>query len=162
MLPVILLIICVIITPVGNLLLKSGMNECGSIAEAEGGVVQYYGNVFTKWQILLGGVVYIMSALMWMAVLGMMDITAAYPIFISGAFLIVTVAAAILFGEHLSVVRVIGIAIVIAGIFIVSVSVPRHTPPDSAASSPQLRAEVQDDYYSDPVQHNVDNEGQIG
>ncbi len=151
MIRIALLITCVIITPVGNLLLKSGMSECGSIAEADGGIVQYYAKVFTKWQILVGGVVYIISALMWLAVLGMMDITAAYPIFISGAFVIVTVAAAILFGEHLSVVRVLGIAIVIAGIFIVSLSVPRQTPPDGAASSPQLRAEVQDDYYSDPV-----------
>ena len=122
MLPVILLIICVIITPVGNLLLKSGMNECGSIAEAGGGVVQYYAKVFTKWQVLVGGVVYIMSALMWLAVLGMMDISAAYPVFVSGAFLIVTLAAIVLFHEHVNLARVLGILVVVLGILLVSQS----------------------------------------
>ena len=122
MIRIALLVACIIITPVGNLLLKAGMNECGSITEADVGVVHYYGQVFTKWQVLAGGVVYIMSALMWMAVLGMMDISAAYPIFIAGAFTIVTAAAIELLHEHVNAMRIIGIAVVILGILIVSQS----------------------------------------
>ena len=122
MIKIALLVACIIITPVGNLLLKAGMNECGSITEADVGVVHYYGQVFSKWQVLVGGVFYVMSALMWMAVLGMMDISAAYPIFVAGAFTLVTSAAIILLHEHVNTVRIIGIAVVIVGIFIVSQS----------------------------------------
>jgi len=119
---ILLLVSCTIITPVGNLLLKWGMNECGSITETNLGVVQYYLGVLSKPQVLVGAVIYIVSALLWLAVLGMMDISAAYPIFVSGAFLIVTVAAILLFQEHVNLVRIIGISVVLLGIFLISQS----------------------------------------
>jgi len=116
------LVSCTIITPVGNLLLKWGMNQCGSITDTNLGVVQYYLGVLSKPQVLVGAVIYIISALLWLAVLGMMDISAAYPIFVSGAFLIVTVAAILLFQEHVNLVRILGILVVLLGIFLVSQS----------------------------------------
>jgi len=119
---VLLLVSCTIITPVGNLLLKWGMNQCGSITDTNLGVVQYYLGVLSKPQVLVGAVIYIISALLWLAVLGMMDISAAYPIFVSGAFLIVTVAAILLFQEHVNLVRILGILVVLLGIFLVSQS----------------------------------------
>jgi len=119
---ILLLVGCTIITPVGNLLLKWGMNECGSITETNLGVVQYYLHVLSKPQVLVGAVIYIVSALLWLAVLGMMDISAAYPIFVSGAFLIVTVAAVLLFQEHVNLMRILGILVVVLGIFLVSQS----------------------------------------
>ncbi len=119
---ILLLVSCTIITPVGNLLLKWGMNQCGSITETNLGVVQYYLGVLSKPQVLVGAVIYIVSALLWLAVLGMMDISAAYPIFVSGAFLIVTVAAVLLFQEHVNLVRILGILVVVLGIFLVSQS----------------------------------------
>ena len=122
MIRILLLASCTIITPVGNLLLKWGMNECGSITETNLGVVQYYLGVLSKPQILVGGVIYIVSALLWLAVLGMMYISAAYPIFVSGAFLIVTVAAILFFQEHVNLVRIAGIFVVVMGIFLVSQS----------------------------------------
>jgi len=119
---ILLLVSCTIITPVGNLLLKWGMNQCGSITETNLGVVQYYLGVLSKPQVLVGAVIYIVSALLWLAVLGMMDISAAYPIFVSGAFLIVTVAAILLFQEHVNLIRILGIAVMLLGIFLVSQS----------------------------------------
>jgi len=119
---ILLLVSCIIITPVGNLLLKWGMNQCGSITDTNLGVVQYYMGVLSKPQVLVGAVIYIVSALLWLAILGMMDISAAYPIFVSGAFLIVTVAAILLFQEHVNLVRILGISVVLLGIFLVSQS----------------------------------------
>jgi len=86
------------------------------------GIVQYYLSVLAKPQILVGAVIYIISALLWLAILGMMDISAAYPIFVSAAFLIVTVAAILLFREHVNWVRIVGILVVVLGISIVSQS----------------------------------------
>ena len=122
MIRILLLLGCIILAPTGNLLLKWGMNECDSITETNLSVVQYYLNVLSKPQVLVGMVIYIVSALFWLAVLGMMDITAAYPIFVSGAFLIVTVAAVLLFQEHVNLVRILGILVVLLGIFLVSQS----------------------------------------
>ncbi len=152
-----LLVACIIVTPIGNLLLKSGMNQCGSIAETHLGVVQYYLNVFSKPQVLVGTVLYIASALMWLAVLGMMDISTAYPIFVAGAFTIVTVAAIVLFREHVNFMRVLGIVVVIAGIFIVSQSARWGTGQAPAASAALLSGEVQNGNYGGGVEDNIDH-----
>ena len=122
MIRILLLLGCIILAPAGNLLLKWGMNECGSITETNMSVVRYYLDVLSKPQVLVGTGIYIVSALLWMAVLGMMDISAAYPIFVSGAFLIVTVAAVLLFQEHVNLVRILGMFVVLLGIFLVSQS----------------------------------------
>ena len=155
---ILLLLGCTILAPVGNLLLKWGMNECGSIAETNLGVVHYYLNVFTKPQVLVGAVFYVVSALLWLAVLGMMDISAAYPIFVSGAFLIVTVAAILFFREHVNWVRIVGILVVILGIFIVSQSA-RWYGPDPAAASIGLSAKMQDSNDCYAIEDNIDQQG---
>ncbi len=152
---ILLLLGCIILAPAGNLLLKWGMNECGSIAETNLGVVPYYLNVFTKPQVWVGTVCYIVSALLWMAVLGMMDISAAYPIFVSAAFLIVTVAAVIFFQEHVNWVRIVGILVVVAGIFLVSQSA-RWYESRPAAASIGLSAKMQDGNDRHSVQENID------
>ncbi len=152
---VLLLVGCTILAPAGNLLLKWGMNECGSIAETNMGVVPYYLNVFTKPQVWAGTICYIVSALLWMAVLGMMDISAAYPIFVSGAFLLVTMAAILLFREHVNWVRIVGILVVVLGIFIVSQSARWYGPRPVAAST-GLSAKMQDGNDRHTVQQNIE------
>lgn len=122
MIRILLLLGCIILAPAGNLLLKWGVNECDSVGETNLGVVQYYLHVLSKPQVLVGAVVYIVSALLWLRVLWLMDISAAYPIFVSGAFLIVTIAAVVLFREHVNLVRILGILVVVLGIFLVSQS----------------------------------------
>jgi len=122
MIRILLLLGCIILAPTGNLLLKWGMNECGSITETNLGVVRYYLDVLSKPQVLAGMGIYIVSALLWLAVLGMMDLSAAYPIFVSGAFLIVTIAAVVFLQEHVNLVRILGILVVVLGIFLVSQS----------------------------------------
>jgi len=155
---ILLLLACTILAPVGNLLLKWGINECGSIAETNLGVVPYYLNVFTKPQVLVGAVFYIVSALLWLAVLGMMDISAAYPIFVSGAFLLVTTAAILFFGEHVNWVRIVGILVVVLGIFIVSQSAHWYRP-GPAAVSIGSSAKMQNSNDRQGVQENIDQQG---
>lgn len=113
---------CIVFAPAGNLLLKWGMNECGNIAASDLGLGQYALQAISKPQIIVGAVFYIVSALMWMAVLSMTEISAVYPIFVSAAFLIVMVASAIFFNEHVTPLRIFGTLVVIVGIFIVAQS----------------------------------------
>ena len=122
MIKIALIIGCIILAPTGNLLLKWGMSECGNVAQTHLSILQYAGQVFSKPQILVGAVVYLISALMWMALLSMMELSAVYPIFVSAAFLIVMIASAIFFSEHVTPLRILGTLVVILGIFIVAQS----------------------------------------
>ena len=155
---ILLLIGCIILAPAGNLLLKWGVNECDSVGEANLGVVQYYLQVLSKPQVLVGAVIYIVSALLWLRVLWLMDITAAYPIFVSGAFLIVTAAAILFFKEHVNWVRIVGILVVVLGIFVVSQSA-RWSGPRPAAASVGLPAEMQDGNDRHGIEENIDEQG---
>ncbi len=155
MIRILLLLGCIILAPAGNLLLKWGMNECGSITETNMGVVRYYLDVLSKPQVLAGTAIYIVSALVWLAVLGMMDLSAAYPIFVSGAFLIVTIAAVVFFQEHVNWVRIVGILVVVLGIYIVSQSA-RWYEPRPVAASIGLSAEMQNSDDRHSVQENID------
>ncbi len=152
---VLLLLGCIILAPAGNLLLKWGVNECDSVGETNLGVVQYYLHVLSKPQVQAGAVVYIVSALLWLRVLRMMDLSAAYPIFVSGAFLIVTIAAVVFFQEYVNWVRIVGILVVVLGIFIVSQSA-RWYEPRPAAASIGLSAKMQDGNDRHAVQENID------
>jgi len=113
---------CIILAPAGNLLLKHGMMQVGDLSHNTGGLLPYVIKTFTRPEILIGMVMYIGSFVMWLGLLSMVDISIVYPVFVSAAFIIVTVASMLWFGETVSVMRIIGIAVVVAGIAIVSIS----------------------------------------
>ena len=106
----------------GNLLLKHGMNAAGSVAQTNLPLLQYALQTFLRPQILLGIALYIISFVMWLALLSMLDISIVYPIFVSGAFLIVTLASVLIFHEHVTPLRLLGTAVVAMGIALVSIS----------------------------------------
>lgn len=113
---------CIVLATTGNLLLKHGMTQVGSIGEQEGPLLAYAIKTFTRPQILIGMVLYVASFLMWLGLLSMMDISIVYPVFVSAAFIIVTIASIILFNESVSAIRIVGIGVVVLGIAIVSIS----------------------------------------
>ena len=113
---------CIILAPAGNLLLKHGMMQVGDLSHNSGGLLPYVIKTFTRPEILIGMAMYIGSFVMWLGLLSMMDISIVYPVFVSAAFIIVTVASMLWFGETVNITRIVGIAVVVAGIAIVSLS----------------------------------------
>ena len=107
-----LLIGCIILAPTGNMLLKHGMMQAGGLNL----------RTFLEPYILAGIVLYIGSFLMWLKLLQIMDISVVYPVFVAAAFIIVTIAAILIFGEKVNATRLVGIGVVVAGIAIVSIS----------------------------------------
>jgi len=83
-------------------------------------VVQYILQTLSQPTILIGVVLYIVSFVMWLALLSMMELSAVYPIFVSAAFLIVMAGSAVWFSENVSAMRIMGTLVVALGILIVS------------------------------------------
>jgi len=119
---VLMILGCIIFAAGGNLLLKSGMGQMGSVATTTLPLAQYALQTLCKPQILVGVMLYILSFVMWLSLLSMMDISVVYPIFVSAAFLIVMAGSVIWFGEHVTPTRVLGTLVVAVGIFLVSMS----------------------------------------
>lgn len=120
MIRVAMIIGCIIFAAGGNLLLKAGMTHVGNVTLTQLSVVQYILQTISQPTIVIGVVLYIVSFVMWLALLSMMEISAVYPIFVSAAFLIVMAGSVVWFNENVNALRIIGTLVVALGIFIVS------------------------------------------
>lgn len=69
--------------------------------------------------VLLGLMCYVLGALMWLFVLSRLDVSMAYP-FVGIGFILTMFLGALLLGEHIGITRVVGTALVVLGVVLVS------------------------------------------
>ena len=104
---------------VGQLTLKAGMNS----------IVQTYGklqlsadtliHMATNPLLIVGIAIFGISTLLWLFALAKADLSFAYP-FLSLTYLVVLIGGAFLFGDKVTLPRVLGFAVIIAGVWIVA------------------------------------------
>lgn len=117
--PVMLMILAAVALAVaGQVMVKQGMNALGTI-EFSAGILAAYGRVFTRPLVLLGTVSYTISILFWIYALSRVDLSFAYP-FLALSYVLVIIASWLLLGERIPPLRWIGLAVICAGILIVS------------------------------------------
>ena len=104
---------------VGQLTLKAGMN---SIVATYGKLqlsVDTLLHMATNPLLIVGIAIFGVSTLLWLFALAKADLSFAYP-FLSLTYLAVLIGGAFLFGDKVTLPRVIGFAVIIAGVFIVA------------------------------------------
>jgi multidrug transporter EmrE-like cation transporter len=114
------LILCgVLLNAAAQLLLKAGMSQIGhfdfSLANAMPIGLKVMGNP----PIISGLFLYVMSVGVWLLVLSRVQVSFAYPM-LSIGYVVNAVAAYYFFGEPLTSLRVLGIFIIIAGVYLVA------------------------------------------
>lgn len=117
--PVILMILAAVALAVtGQVLVKQGMNALGAV-QFSAGLLSAYGRIFTSPLVLAGTVSYTLSILFWIYALSRVDLSFAYP-FLALSYVLVIIASWLLLGERIPPLRWIGLAVICAGILIVS------------------------------------------
>ncbi len=106
------------LTVAANLLLRSGVERAGGFAMGLVGLV----GLIRQPRFDLGITLYAMASLVWFRVLAMEPLSIAYPVLVSTTFLLVTMGAVLLFRESLAWHKILGLVVILAGIFIVSKS----------------------------------------
>lgn len=98
--------------------LKAGMSGAG-VREtlAEPFSLRTILGVLTDKYVLGGFMLYGLGAVVWLAVLSKLDVSKAYPLV--GLGFVFTVAIGYLLGEQVTLPRVIGVALICAGVFLV-------------------------------------------
>ena len=114
-----MILISVAFGAVGQLLLKAGMNS----------LVTSYGklqlsldtliHMATNPLLIVGIAIFGVSTLLWLFALAKADLSFAYP-FLSLTYLAVLIGGAFLFGDKVTLPRVIGFVVIIAGVLIVA------------------------------------------
>ncbi|OGE13290.1 hypothetical protein A3G14_05410 [Candidatus Curtissbacteria bacterium RIFCSPLOWO2_12_FULL_38_9] len=115
-----LLLVSVTFNVTANILLKTGVIKTGGISSDATDIITNVLKVAVSPYIVTGLTLYGLSFLIWLRVLSFNDLSRSYPIFATIVFLMTTIGSVIFLKEHVSIIRIVGIAVMLTGIFIVS------------------------------------------
>lgn len=109
----------VVLSASGNMLFKAGMLTIIPYAASGLGPLAYGLYVISRPQVIVGILCYIGTFGTWLSVLSRLELSVAYPIFVSAAFTVVTLGAMLFFHENITPLRIIGMVVVFIGICLV-------------------------------------------
>lgn len=115
--PIILL--SVIVNAVAQLFLKQGMIKMGYFEFSFGSILKMIFSSVTNIYIMGGLVCYAISLVLWMMTLSRVDVGFAYPLMSIG-FIVTALAGYWFFGESLTFSRILGITLIMLGVYLVS------------------------------------------
>lgn len=108
-----------ILNTVAQVLLKTAMNHIGTFSFTLPNIVPVGIKIVTSPFIISGLFCYVLSVAVWLMVLSRNDVSMAYPL-TSIAFILTALTACLFLGEHLSLIRVIGIFVIMLGIYLIT------------------------------------------
>lgn len=109
----------VFLNAVAQLALKQGANRLTHMSLSMDNIVPLGIHIALNPWILLGLVLYGASVVLWIVALSRVDVSFAYPM-LSIGYIIVAVAGAVLFHEPLGMYKILGIALIIMGVILLS------------------------------------------
>ena len=117
---VLLIFLSAFCTAVANLMMRRGILASGAFRAASGSALMSTLLLLRSPMFVGGFFMYGLAAVIWFRVLPMENLTNSYPLLVSLTFLMVTVGAVLIFSEHVSLLKVAGLAVIILGIALVS------------------------------------------
>ena len=109
----------VLLNAAAQLLLKAGTNAVGQFAFERGNVLPVGWQLATEPHIVGGLACYVVSVAVWILALSRVEVSIAYPM-LSIGYVVNAMAAWYLFGEAVTPLRLLGIGIIILGVFVVA------------------------------------------
>lgn len=112
-----LVMICITFGAVGQILMKGGMNQIGEINDFEGFInINMIFCIVTNVYIFVGLLLYAISAFLWLGALSTLDVSYMYPL-LSLAYVLTAILASVFLTENITLLRWVGIGLVVAGCF---------------------------------------------
>ncbi len=109
----------VLLNACAQLLIKAGAETAGHFAFTAGNIWRAGLHFALQWQILLGLGCYAVSVVVWILALTRVQVSVAYPM-LSLGYVVTAFAAWWLFGEAMTLQKLMGIAVIIVGVVIVA------------------------------------------
>ena len=115
-----LVLISVLISVIGQILLKKGMLEVGKF-EFSGlsNILPQFLKAFSNPWVLAGFLFYFLSSLFWIIALSKVDLSVAYPL-LSCGYILVLLASWLFFKEPVTAIRWLGVLVIMAGVTLIS------------------------------------------
>jgi multidrug transporter EmrE-like cation transporter len=109
----------VLLNAAAQLLLKAGTNAIGPFEFSAANLVPIGWKVATQPYILGGLACYVVSVAVWILALSRVEVSVAYPM-LSIGYVVNALAAYALFGEAVGPQRLVGIGVIIVGVYLVA------------------------------------------
>jgi multidrug transporter EmrE-like cation transporter len=109
----------VLLNAVAQLLLKAGTNAVGQFEFSAANAVPVGLKLALEPHILGGLACYVVSVVVWIMALSRVEVSVAYPM-LSIGYIVNALAAWYLFGEAVTPLRLVGIGIIIVGVYVVA------------------------------------------
>jgi len=109
----------VLLNATAQLLLKAGTNRVGEFAYSLANLVPVGSKLALSPYIAGGLACYVVSVVVWILALSRVPVSVAYPM-LSIGYVVNALAAWALFGESLGAQKMVGIAFIVAGVFLVA------------------------------------------
>jgi drug/metabolite transporter (DMT)-like permease len=116
---VVYILISVVAGAAGQVLLKKGMGSMGPLTLSLNQLFPLVWRLATNPYVVLGLAIYMGGTLFWLTALSRVDLSYAYP-FASLSYVVMLAASWRLFGEDITVMRVLGSAAIMLGVFLIS------------------------------------------
>ena len=114
-----LVLIGVLLNAAAQLLLKAGTNAVGRFEFAASNLVPVGVRLATEPHIAAGIGCYVVSVVVWVMALSRVEVSIAYPM-LSIGYVVNAVAAYYFLGEAVSPLRLLGIGVIVLGVFLVA------------------------------------------
>lgn len=114
-----LIMLGVLLNAAAQLLLKNGMLRIGYFTFSWNNIGPIGWQLATSPSVLAGLFAYVISVVVWLLVLSRVDVSYAYPL-LSVGYIVNAIGGYYLFHEDVSLTRISGIVIIIAGVYLVS------------------------------------------
>ena len=114
-----LILFGVLLNAAAQLLLKAGTNSIGHFAFSRDNILPIGLKLAVEPHIAGGLACYVVSVVVWILALSRVEVSIAYPM-LSIGYVVNAIAAWYLFGEAVTVSRLVGIGIIIIGVYIVA------------------------------------------
>ncbi len=109
----------VLLNALAQLLLKAGTNSIGQPSLSFENAISLAWRFATEPHILGGIACYVVSVVLWILALSRVEVSVAYPM-LSIGYVVTSLAAWYWLGESVSAMRLIGIGIIVVGVFVVA------------------------------------------
>jgi drug/metabolite transporter (DMT)-like permease len=114
-----LLLIAISMSTTGELMLKTGMNQVGVLHLTPDQFVVTLIRAFTNPFVLAGFALIFGGSIFWLAVISRVELSWAYPM-LSLGYVLVVLLSWLFLNESVTPLRLVGVAIICLGVFIVS------------------------------------------
>ena len=109
-----------ILTAVANLLLRGGVLRAGGLSLSPETFVDQFIALCKEPIFVLGVFLYGAAAVVWLRVISFDELSTSYPILVGMTFILVGLGSITLFEEQMSSLKLVGMATILGGIFVVT------------------------------------------